>query len=63
MTLNIEEMAAFCKKKGFVYRSSDIYGGFSGFWNLGPNGVELFNKVKQNWWKHFVQDREDIVGM
>lgn len=63
MTITIEEMAAFCKKKGFVYRSSDIYGGLAGFWDFGPNGVELFNRIKQHWWKWFVQDREDIVGI
>ena len=61
--LSIEDMAAFCKKKGFVYRSSDIYGGFSGFWDYGPLGVELFNNIKASWWKFFVQSREDMVGI
>ena len=42
--ISIEELANFCKEKGFVYRSSDIYGGFAGFWDFGPLGIELFNK-------------------
>lgn len=63
MTISIEEMTTFCKRKGFVYSSSEIYGGIAGFWDLGPLGVELFNNIKQSWWKYFVQDREDVVGM
>ncbi len=59
----IEEIAVFCKKKGFVYPSSVIYGGFAGFWDFGPLGVELFNNIKAHWWKYFVQDREDMVGI
>jgi len=61
--LTIEELANFCKEKGFVFRSSDIYGGFSGFWDLGPLGVELFNNIKKDWWKWFVDFRGDMVGM
>ena len=63
MDLTIEEIAIFCKKKGFVYQSSEIYGGFSGFWDYGPLGVELFNNIKANWWKHFVQDKENMIGI
>ncbi|MFH1316948.1 MAG: glycine--tRNA ligase [Candidatus Woesearchaeota archaeon] len=63
MALTIDEFAIFCKKKGFVFRSSDIYGGYSGFFDFGPLGVELFNNIKQSWWKFFVQDRDDMVGM
>ncbi|MBW3012502.1 glycine--tRNA ligase [Candidatus Woesearchaeota archaeon] len=63
MVKNIEEIAVFCKKKGFVYPSSLIYGGFSGFWDYGPLGVELFNSIKAHWWKFFVQDREEMVGL
>ena len=61
--IEINDMAIFCKKKGFVYPSSEIYGGFSGFWDMGPLGVELFNNIKQHWWKFFVQDKENIVGI
>jgi len=47
--LNIEEMATFCKKKGFVYQDSEIYGSLAGFWDFGPLGVELKNNIKQHW--------------
>lgn len=63
MGINIEEMAVFCKKKGFVYPSSEIYGGISGFWDYGPLGVELFNNIRDHWWKHFVQSKENMVGI
>ncbi len=63
MSISIEELAIFCKKKGFVYPSSEIYGGLSGFFDFGPLGVELYNNIKSNWWKFFVQDRNDMVGM
>ncbi|KKW47308.1 MAG: hypothetical protein UY98_C0015G0001, partial [Candidatus Kaiserbacteria bacterium GW2011_GWA2_58_9] len=58
-----EEMAAFCKRKGFVYPTAEIYGGLAGFWDFGPLGVELKNNIKRQWWKHFVQSRNDIFGI
>lgn len=61
--MNIEEMATFCKKKGFVYPSSEIYGGLAGFWDFGPLGVELFNNIKSSFWKFFVHSRDDMFGM
>ncbi len=61
--ITIEQMAAFCKAKGFVYPSSEIYGGLSGFFDYGPLGSELKNNLKQSWWKFHVQDRDDIVGI
>ncbi|MFH1585408.1 MAG: glycine--tRNA ligase [archaeon] len=61
--ISIEDLAAFCKKKGFVFRSSDIYGGFAGFWDFGPLGVELFNNIRRDWWNFFVQQRDDMVGI
>ena len=61
--INIDKMATFCKQKGFIYPSSEIYGGISGFFDYGPLGSELKNNIKQAWWKFHVQDREDIVGI
>jgi len=61
--LSIEDLAAFCKRKGFVYPSGDIYGGFAGFWDFGHLGVELKNNLKQSWWNFFVRGREDVVGI
>ncbi len=61
--ITIEELSNFCKSKGFIFRSSDIYGGFAGFWDFGPLGVELLNNLKKEWWKFFVHEKENIVGM
>ncbi len=60
--ISIEELATFCKKKGFVFAAGEIYGGLSGFFDFGPLGVELKNNLKQIYWKEFVLKREDIVG-
>ncbi|MGD9276455.1 MAG: glycine--tRNA ligase [Candidatus Pacearchaeota archaeon] len=60
---SIEELAKFCKQKGFVFRSSDIYGGYAGFWDFGPLGVELFSNIRRAWWDYFVHKRENMVGM
>jgi glycyl-tRNA synthetase len=59
----IDEIASFCKRKGFIFKSSEIYGGLSGFWDFGPLGIELFNNIKKDFWKFFVQEREDMVGI
>ena len=61
--ISIEDLANFCKAKGFVFRSSEIYGGFAGFWDFGPLGVELFNNIKKDWWNFFVNKNENIVGI
>ena len=61
--ISIEELANFCKAKGFVFPSSVIYGGLAGFWDFGPLGVELFNNIKQDWWNFFVKKRDNMVGM
>ncbi|MFW6286239.1 MAG: glycine--tRNA ligase [Nanoarchaeota archaeon] len=60
--INIEELAKFCKNKGFVFQAAEIYGGLAGFFDFGPLGVELKNNIKSLYWKHFVLKREDIVG-
>ncbi len=61
--ISIEELAMFCKRKGFVYPSGEIYGGLSGFWDFGPLGTELKNNIKREWWKFHVYGRKDMVGM
>lgn len=61
-SISVEELNSFCKRKGFVYPSGEIYGGFAGFWDFGPLGVEFKNNLKGSWWKYFV-GREDIVGI
>jgi glycyl-tRNA synthetase len=61
--VSIEELTTFCKKKGFVFPTAEIYGGLSGFFDFGPFGIELKNNIKQQWWHYFVKSRENIVGM
>src|SRR3989344_3129837 len=61
--ITIEEMAAFCKRKGFVYPNSEIYGGIAGFYDFAHLGVGLKNNIKKVWWKTFVHERDDIVGI
>ena len=63
MSLTIDELANFCKRKGFVYPSGEIYGGIAGFWDYGPLGVELKNNLKNAWWKYHVHSRQDVVGL
>ena len=61
--ISIDELTAFCKRRGFVYPSGEIYGSLSGFWDFGHLGVELKNNIKREWWKFHVHSREDIVGI
>ncbi len=63
MAITIDELANFCKRKGFVYPSGEIYGGLAGFWDYGPIGSELKKNIKDLWWKYHVHNREDIVGI
>lgn len=60
---NIETITSFAKRKGFIYQSSEIYGGFQAIYDYGPYGVELAKNIKDLWWKHVVQKRADIVGL
>jgi glycyl-tRNA synthetase len=59
----MEKIVSLCKRRGFVYPGSEIYGGLANTWDYGPLGVELKNNLKRYWWKTFVQDREDIFGL
>jgi glycyl-tRNA synthetase (class II) len=61
--ISIEDMATFCKRKGFVYPSAEIYGGLAGFFDYGHLGVELKNNLKNDWWNFHVRQREDVVGI
>ncbi|MBD3202708.1 glycine--tRNA ligase [Candidatus Woesearchaeota archaeon] len=61
--ISIDEMASFCKKKGFIFQNSEIYGGMAGFFDYGPAGSEMKKNIKDYWWKYHVQDREDVVGI
>lgn len=59
----MEEIVALCKRRGFIFHSSDIYGGCNGFFDYGPMGTELKRNIKDAWWRDMVQMREDIVGL
>lgn len=61
--VDMATIEGLCKRRGFIYRSSEIYGGFNGFFDYGPLGVELKNNIKAAWWKDFVHSREDMVGL
>jgi glycyl-tRNA synthetase len=59
----MEKIVSLCKRRGFIYPGSEIYGGLSGTWDYGPLGVELKNNVKNLWWRTFVQERDDMCGL
>ncbi len=59
----MEKIVSLAKRRGFVYPSSDIYGGFAAIYDYGPYGVELENNIKRFWWRNVVLKREDIVGL
>lgn len=63
MAVSIDTIVSLCKRRGFVFPSSEIYGGFAAVYDYGPYGVELLNNIKAAWWKWMVQHREDIVGL
>lgn len=59
----MDKVVSLCKRRGFVYPGSEIYGGLANTWDYGPYGVLLKNNIKNFWWKKFVQERQDIVGL
>lgn len=61
--VTMEKIVSLCKRRGFIYQGSEIYGGLAGTWDYGPFGVELKNNIKQLWWKMFVQERDDMYGV
>ena len=59
----MDKIASLCKRRGFVFPGSEIYGGLANTWDYGPLGAELKNNIKQLWWRTFVQRRRDMVGL
>ena len=59
----MDELVALCKRRGFIFQSSDIYGGLQGLYDYGPLGVELKNNLKNAWWRAMVYDRDDVEGL
>ena len=60
---NLEKITALAKRRGFIFPSSEIYGGLANVYDFGPLGAELKNNIKQLWWDRFVHKRDDIVGL
>src|SRR5258705_5628400 len=61
--LQMEKIVSLCKRRGFVFQSSEIYGGINGFWDYGPLGAELKRNVKDLWWNAMTRQREDVAGL
>jgi len=61
--LLMEKIVSLCKRRGFIYQSSEIYGGINGFWDYGPLGAELKRNVKELWWNDMIRQRDNVVGL
>ncbi len=59
----MEKIVSLCKRRGFIFQSSEIYGGLNGFWDYGPLGAELKRNIKESWWRSMTQMRDDVVGL
>ena len=59
----MDELVSLCKRRGFIFQSSEIYGGLQGMYDFGPLGVELKNNLKSAWWKSMVYERDDVEGL
>ena len=59
----MEDIISLCKRRGFIYQGSDVYGGLSGTWDYGPLGVQLKRNIMNLWWRRFVDERDDIYGV
>ena len=62
-TVDLDALASLAKQRGFIYQSSEIYGGIASTWDYGPLGVELKRNIKDAWWRTFVWERDDMVGL
>lgn len=61
--VKLEDIVSLCKRRGFIYQGSEIYGGLAGTWDYGPLGVALKRNITNFWWKTFVDDRDDVYGI
>jgi len=61
--VSLDTLASLCKRRGFIFQTSEIYGGINGFWDYGPAGAELKRNIKDAWWRSMVQNRDDVVGL
>jgi predicted nucleic acid-binding Zn-ribbon protein len=63
MTVSLDDIVSLCKRRGFMFQGSDIFGGLAGTWDYGPLGVQLKKNLTDVWWKTFVESRDDMVGI
>ena len=63
MTIDLDKLVSLCKRRGFIFQSSEIYGGLASTWDYGPLGAELKRNVKDSWWRSMVLERDDMVGL
>ena len=63
MSASLDDIVSLCKRRGFVFQASEIYGGLAGFYDYGPLGVELVNNIKQEWWRAMVREHDNIFGV
>ena len=61
--VDMEKIVSLCQRRGYIFPSSEIYGGLSSCWDYGPLGVELKRNIKEAWWRSVVQERDDMVGL
>src|ERR1700733_10660097 len=61
--MDMDKLVSLCKRRGFIFPSSEIYGGLNGFWDYGPLGVELKRNIKDAWWRDNITLRDDMVGI
>ena len=62
-TSSLDVISSLCKRRGFIFHSSEIYGGINGFWDYGPMGCEMKRNIKESWWRFTVRNREDVAGL
>ncbi|MBX9929347.1 MAG: glycine--tRNA ligase, partial [Gemmatimonadaceae bacterium] len=62
-TVALDTLVSLAKRRGFIFQSSEIYGGTGSVWDYGPLGVELKNNIKSRWWKAMVRERDDVEGL
>jgi len=60
---SMDDIVALCRRRGFIFQSSEIYGGINGFWDYGPLGAELKRNLRERWWQFMVRSRPDVEGI
>ena len=59
----LEDIVSLCKRRGFIFQGSEVYGGMAGTWDFGPLGVMLKKKITHEWWHYFVDSKDNVYGV